>query len=371
MKNRVAIVGAGMTLFRRRMLESPKELSFEATRMALDSAGLELKDIQSVVSGSAPDAFDGMHMKGEYLLDGTGGIGKPNQRVYVGGGTGVFTPIGGWWNVASGMYDTCLCVAEEKMSPLHPHPQYAFWSIFDQILERPLGTTLLWIFSLEMRRYMHKYGIKEEEIASVAVKNKGNAVDHPCAQLGAKITVEDVMNSEPICWPVKRLDVSPPSDGAAAVVLASEKVAKKLTDQPVWLDGVGWTLDSTHWTNRDLAYPEYVEKAAWMAYKMAGIKKPRKEIDIAEVYDPFDYKELHHMVDGVTQRDGDLPVCPSGGLLGVGNPIAAAGMMKICEVFWQLRGEAGKRQVKKDARTGLAQAWGDLMQVGTVAVMRS
>ena len=77
MKNRVAIVGAGMTLFRRRMLESPKELSFEATRMALDSAGLELKDIQSVVSGSAPDAFDGMHMKGEYLLDGMGGIGKP------------------------------------------------------------------------------------------------------------------------------------------------------------------------------------------------------------------------------------------------------------------------------------------------------
>src|SRR6266700_913072 len=310
MRRRVAIVGAGITLFRRRMLESPKELSFEASKMALDSAGLTLKDIQSVVSGSAPDAFDGVHMKGEYYLDGMGAIGKPHERVYVGGGTGVFTPIGGWWNVASGLYDTCLCVAEEKMSPLHPHPQYAFWSIFDQILERPLGTTLLWIFSLEMRRYMHKYGITEEEIASVAVKNKGNAIDHPCAQLGAEITVDDVMNSEPICWPVKRLDVSPPSDGAAAVVLASEKVAKKLTDQPVWLDGV-------------------------------------------------------------TQRDGDLPVCPSGGLLGVGNPIAAAGMMKICEVFWQLRGEAGKRQVKKDARTGLAQAWGDLMQVGTVAVMRS
>ena len=368
------------------MLEIPKELSFEASKMALDSAGLTLKDIQSVVSGSAPDAFDGVHMKGEHYLDGMGAIGKPHERVYVGGGTGVFTPIGGWWNVASGMYDTCLCVAEEKMSPLHPHPQYAFWSIFNQILERPLGTTLLWIFSLEMRRYMHKYGITEEEIAEVAVKNKGNAVDHPCAQLGAKITVDDVMRSEPICEPVKRLDVSPPSDGAAAVILASEKVAKKLTDQPVWLDGVGWTLDSTHWTNRDLAYPEYVEKAAKMAYKMAGIKNPRKEIDVAEPYDPFDYKELHHLeglqlagkgeapkmtVDGVTQRDGDLPVCPSGGLLGVGNPIAAAGMMKICEIFWQLRGEAGKRQVKKDARTGLAQAWGDLMQVGTVTVMRS
>src|SRR5256712_5620998 len=109
------------------------------------------------------------------------------------------------------------------MSPLHPHPQYAFWSIFVQILERSFGTTLLWIFSLEMRRYMHKYGIKEEEIACADVNNKGNAVDHPCAQLGAKITVEDVMHSEPICWPVKRLDVSPPSDGAAAGAPASEK----------------------------------------------------------------------------------------------------------------------------------------------------
>ncbi len=375
-----------MTLFRRRMLETGKELSFEASKMALDSAGLTLKDVDAVVEGSAPDAFDGVHMKGEYLIDGSGGVGKPYQRVYVGGGTGVFTPIAGWWNVASGFSDICLCVAEEKMSSLHPHPQYAFWSIFDQILERPLGVTLLWIFALEMRRYMHKYGITEEDIAHVAVKNKGNAVDHPCAQLAAKISVEDVMKSEPICWPVKRLDVSPPSDGAAAVVLASERVAKKLTDEPVWLDGVGWTLDTTHWTNRDLAYPDYVEKAAKMAYRMAGIKNPRKEIDIAEAYDPFDYKELHHMeglqlagkgeaakmaVEGVTQRDGDLPVCPSGGLLGVGNPIAAAGMMKICEVFWQLRGEAGKRQVKKDARVGLAQAWGDLMQVGTVAVMRS
>ncbi len=337
MRRRVAIVGAGITLFRRRLLETGKELSFEATKMALDSAGLTLKDIDAVVEGSAPDAFDGVHMKGEYLLDGSGGVGKPYERVYVGGGTGVFTPIAGWWNVASGFYDTCICVAEEKMSPLHPHPQYAFWSIFDQILERPLGTTLLWIFSLEMRRYMHKYGIKEEEIAEVAVKNKRNALDHPCAQLGAKITVEDVMKSEPICSPVKRLDVSPPSDGAATIILASEKVAKKLTDQPVWLDGVGWSLDSTHWTNRDLAYPEYVEKAAKMAYKMAGIKNPRKEIDIAEPYDPFDYKELHHLeglqlagkgeapklaIEGVSQRDGDMPVCPSGGLLGVGNPIA-------------------------------------------------
>jgi acetyl-CoA C-acetyltransferase len=123
-----------------------------------------------------------------------------------------------------------------------------------------------------------------------------------------------------------------------------------------------------------------------MAYKMAGITNPTREIDVAEVYDPFDYKELHHMEglmlarkgeapiltrEGVTERDGDLPINPSGGLLGVGNPIAAAGMMKVTEIYWQLRGEAGKRQVKKPVYTGLAQAWGDLMQVGTVIVLRA
>jgi len=385
-KRRVAVIGAGMTLFRRNLKETGKELCWEASKMALEQAGLELRDIDGVVLGTAPDAFDGVHMKGEYLADGAGARKKPYMRVYVGGGTGVFTANAGWWHVASGLFDTCLVVAEEKMSSCFPHPAYAFHTIFDPIVARPLGVTLIWIFALEMHRYMHVHGIKKEEIAQVAVKNKRNALDHPCAQLPAKITVEDVLNSEVLCWPVQRLDISPTSDGAAAIVLASEHVARQLTDNPVWIDGVGWAIDSTYWTNRDLYYPKYVECAAKMAYKMAGIKNPPKEIDVAEVYDPFDYKELHHMeglrlckkgeapkltVEGVTERDGDLPINPSGGLLGVGNPIAAAGMMKVCEIFWQLRGEAGKRQVPGDPRTGLAQAWGDLMQYGSVIIMRS
>ena len=171
---------------------------------------------------------------------------------------------------------------------------------------------------------------------------------------------------------------------AAAAILVSEDVARKFTNEPVWIDGVGWNVDSQYWTDRDLRYPEYLERAARMAYRMAKIDDPRRQLDFAEVYDPFDYKELHHMEglmlcgkgeaakltkSGVTQRGGDFPVNPSGGLLGVGNPIAAAGMMKVCEVFWQLRGEAGRRQVQ-GAERGLAQAWGDLMQVGTVLTMR-
>jgi len=382
---RVAVIGAGMTKFVRRAKETGKELSFEAARMALDSAGMEIKDIQCVAEGTAPDAFDGMHMKAEYLSDGSGAYGKPYTRSFVGGGTGVFTGVHGWWHVASGMFDTCLVVGEEKMSSCQPHPQGAFLTIFDNLTERQLGPNLVWIFALEMNRYMTRHRIKKEDVALVSVKNHGNAMDHPAAQLGMRITVEDVLNSEVLAYPVQRLDISPTSDGAAALVFCTEEVARKYTDNPVFVDGVGWHLDTAYWTDRDLYYPLYVEKAARMAYKMARIDNPRRQISFAEPYDPFDYKELHHMEglqlckkgeapvltrEGVTQRDGDLPTCPSGGALGVGNPIAATGVMKLCEMFWQLRGEAGKRQVKNDPHTAVAQAWGDLMQVGTVVVMR-
>ncbi len=385
MPRRVAVVGAGMTKFVRRALETGKELSWEASRAALDSCELSLADVDAVCLTSAPDAFDGVHMKGEYLSDGAGAFGKPFIRTYVGGGSGVFTAIQAWYTVASGMADVVLAVAEEKMSSTQPHPQGAFLTIFDNVLERPLGPNLLWIFALEMNRYMSVYGLDKRDIAAVAVKNKRNAADHPAALLGqADITIEDVLASETLAWPVQRLDVSPISDGAVAIVVASEDAAKRITGAPVWIEGVGWNLDTAYWTNRDLVFPEYVANAARMAYDMAGVTEPRKQIHVAEPYDPFDYKELHHLEglllfdkgkapeaarDGVLNRDGDLPSCPSGGLLGVGNPIAAAGLMKVAELFWQLRGEAGARQVPGAPERGVAQAWGDLMQVGTVVVM--
>ncbi len=383
-QRRVAVIGGGLSLFMRRALETGKELSYYAAAQALESAGVRLRDIQAVVMASAPDAFDGVHMKGEWLLDGAGGVRKPYLRAYVGGGSGVFSIISGWTLVASGLFDLVLVVAEEKMSSCQPHPQGAFLTIFDHIIERPLGPNLLWIFALEQNRYMHTYGIRNEDIARVSVKNKGNALHHPAAQLGAKLTVADVLASEVVAWPVHRLMVSPVSDGAAAIVLAAESVAQRLCDKPVWVQGVGWALDTSYWGNRDLAYPRYVERAARMAYDMAGVTEPRKQIHLAEPYDPFAYKELHHLegllladrgkapedlVHGRFERTGELPTCVSGGLMGVGNPIAAAGLMKICELFWQLRGEAGARQVPGTPERGLAQAWGDLMQIGTVAVL--
>jgi acetyl-CoA C-acetyltransferase len=383
---KVAVIGAGITKFVRFAQETPGELCYEASRMALDSCGMDISQIDCVSIGTAPDAFDGLHMNGEALSEGSGGWCKPVMRNYVGGGTGVFNPIHGWQHIASGMFDTCLVVAEEKMSSAFPHPAGAFLTIFDHTTEQPLNPTLLWIFAIEMHRFMHKHGYTSEEIAHVAVKNKLNAMDHPSAQLGAQITVKDVVNSEIMAYPVHRYDVSPTSDGAVALILAAEHVARRMTEKPVWIDGVGWALDTAYWCTRDLYYPDYVEVAARKAYEMAGIKEPDKEIHIAEPYDPFTYKELHHiegmglaprggsvkrLLNGDFNRDGNLPTCPSGGLLGVGNPIAAAGLMKVAEIFWQLRGEAGKRQVPGNPTCGLAQAWGDLMQVGTVIVMRT
>ncbi len=383
-QRKVAVIGAGLSLFMRRALETGKELSYYAATQALDSAGVRLKDIQGVVMATAPDAFDGVHMKGEWLLDGAGGVRKPYLRAYVGGGSGVFSIISGWTLVASGLFDLVLVVAEEKMSSCQPHPQGAFITIFDHIIERPLGPNLLWIFALEQHRYMHSYGIRNEDIARVSVKNKRNALRHPAAQVAGNLSVADVLASEVVAWPVHRLMVSPVSDGAAAIVLASEAVARKLSDKPVWVQGVGWALDTSYWGNRDLAYPRYVERAARMAYEMAEVTEPRKQIHLAEPYDPFAYKELHHLeglqladrgkapedlAQGRFEPTGELPTCVSGGLMGVGNPIAAAGLMKICELFWQLRGEAGARQVPGTPERGLAQAWGDLMQIGTVAIL--
>src|SRR5205809_382903 len=366
---KVGVIGAGMTLFRRRLQETGKEMCFEATKMALDSAGLTRADVDMVVNGTAPDAFDGVHMKGEYLADGCGGYRKPYTRVFTGGGTGVFSTIAGWWHVASGLADVAVVGNEEKMSSCQPHPQSVFANIWDPILDRPLKPNLVWIFAMEMNRYMSVYGVKKEDIARVAVKNKRNAVAHPCAQLAdPNITVDDVLNSEVMAWPVQRLDISPPSDGASAVVLASEDfIRKRRIKDRAWVSGVGWCIDSTMWTDRDLVFPEYVARAAKHAYKMAKIDDPRRQIDFAEPYDPFDYKELHHLEgllladkgeapvltrEGVTERDGKLPVCPSGGLLGVGNPIAATMGMKIGELFWQLTGQAGKRQIPHEVHTG-------------------
>ena len=387
MSNRVAVIGVGMTKFMRRAQEAPGELAAQAVRMALEDAGLDIDDIDAVTLGTAPDAFDGVHMKGEHLIAGAGGANKPYMRHFIGGATGVMSPIHGWMHVASGKYNTCMVVAEEKMSPCVPHPAGAFITIFDRVTEQPLELTLIHIFALEMARFMHVYGYSERDLAEVSAMIKKNALHHPAAQVAVDISADDVLNSPLLSWPVKRFDISPTSDAAVAIILANERVARALTKAPVFIEGVGFRLETAYWCARDLCYPDYVAMAAKDAYKMAGVVDPARDIDFFEPYDPFDYKALHHLnallldktgrmvrelfESGNLHRDGTHPMCPSGGALGVGNPIAATGLMKIAELYFQLSGQAGKRQLQRTLRRGVAQAWGDLMQAGTVVVMGS
>ena len=198
MARRVAVVGAGMTKFVRRAQETGKELAWEASREALASCELPLDRIDAVCLTSAPDAFDGVHMKGSTC---------PTAPARSGGRTCAPTSAAAaacsprsrrTTRSRAGWPTSCSRVAEEKMSSTQPHPQGAFLTIFDNILERPLGPNLLWIFALEMNRYMTVHGIDKRDIAAVAVKNKRNAADHPAALLGqADITIEDVLASRP------------------------------------------------------------------------------------------------------------------------------------------------------------------------------
>jgi acetyl-CoA C-acetyltransferase len=214
---------------------------------------------------------------------------------------------------------------------------------------------------------MDRYGITEEQCALVSVKNHGNAFRNPDAQLPLKLTVADVMKSRMLAEPIKLLDASPISDGACAVILARESVAKKITDRPVWIRGVGYCADAYHLGDRDLAECDALVKACQKAYQMAGIRNPQKELDVVELYDAFSYQELlwteglglcspgeggKLAESGATRMEGRIPVNPSGGLLSA-HTVIAAGLVRMAEAVLQLRGEAGERQIP-GARKALA-----------------
>jgi acetyl-CoA C-acetyltransferase len=230
-----------------------------------------------------------------------------------------------------------------------------------------LGLDSISSSALQARAYMDRYGITEEQCAKVSVKNHKNAKNNPNAQLAMDITVKDVMKSRMLASPIKLFDCSPISDGACAIILANEKRAKKITNKPVWVKGVGHCAEAYHLGDRDLADPIALKAAAKKAYSMAGIKNPFKEIDVAEIYDAFSYMELLWMegmgfcepgkagqlIDkGATEMNGQLPVNPSGGVLSA-HPVMVAGLVRIAEAALQIRGDAGKMQVDS-AKTALA-----------------
>jgi acetyl-CoA C-acetyltransferase len=220
----------------------------------------------------------------------------------------------------------------------------------------------------QMRAYMDKYNLQAEDIAKVAVKNRKNAVKNPLALEEAQnpeISIEKVLESEIYSDPVTEMMVGQPCDGVAALLLAPERQALKITDKPVWITGVGYNQETYYIGERELFKSNSMEKAGKMAYDMAGIKKPNEEINVAEIHETCAHEELilaealglaenGKAAELNSNIDGDLPINPSGGALG-GNPPCAAGLIRVIEAVKQLRGEAGEYQVngvKKAVATG-------------------
>ncbi len=385
MPKRVAIVGVGMQKFEFRKERTVEEMVFDVTRNALENSHLSKDDIDAVVFGSAVDAFCGINNSDKVAIDASGGLLKPTMRNSTSGSTAISTPILGYTHVASGMNDLVMVICYEKMSE-NDSAQAVFNTVYDEAYVRPIGLNVPIQCGLEARAYLHKYGITERQMAKVSVKNRGNALSNPYAQLPMKLTVEDVLASPYLSWPVKLLDTSPVTDGARALILASEDVARELTDDRVWIKGVGRGADSVWFMgreNRDLGRLDYAYLAAKQAYDMAGMQNPMTEIDYAEVYDPFTYKEMQHceamglcpeggagrMIDeGISLKEGALPVNSSGGLQGEGNPIGA-GMSRLCWCYLQIKGQAGTCQVPKDVNNAVANGWGGMYQYNAVMVI--
>lgn len=380
---RVAIVGGGTTQFKPRWIDKTHfELAYDAAKEAFEHAHITREDVQSVVYGVYLDLFERQIMP-DVLLHEYLGLGtKAGTRVTTGGATGGAALRVGFMEIASGLRDLVLVLGAEKCADLYyykegksaPEVIKAISYSADMTYENPTGRSSAASFALPLVAHIAKYGgPTEEQMAKVSVKNHGNAKLNPKAQSPLDLTVEDVLRSPMISYPFKLLDNCLYSEGAAAVVLASEDVARTLTDKPIWITGVGASMDWIHpGSRRDIAEFASTRLAQQEAYKMAGIKDPLREIDVAELHDAFTGTEIMSyedcafclpgeggrlIEDGVVGPGGDLPVNMSGGLLGCGHAVGATGIMQTVEILLQLRGEAGRRQVK-NARRGLVQSIG-------------
>lgn len=349
-----AIVGVSQTGYERRKADMIyADLVFDVVKGALDDAGLSIDDIDSVVTISN-DFNDGRTISGMAVGDASGGQDKNISTVE---GDGTFGAYYGLMRVLSG-YGATIVVAHSKGS--EGDIRYITNGMFDPVYQRLLGLESISSSALQARCYLDRYGLSEEQFAAVSVKNHGNARNNPLAHLPMDITVKDVMQSKKLADPLKLLDCSPVSDGAAAIIIAGEEIMKKSRTRPVRIRGVAHCCEDYMLGDRDLSTPSALMQAAGRAYEMAGIRDPRKEIDLVELYDAFSYMEplwlegLGFADPGkgpsllereISTMGGSMPVNPSGGVIS-SHALLVAGLARIVESVLQLRGEAGARQVE-------------------------
>ena len=381
---RVAIVGIGHGKFGVRSDASLRELTFEAVKACLEDAGIPLKEVDSMVTGIAGDEFSIALQPSAQVHDYIGFHPKPNFRVEGACATGSVALRTGWMNVASGLADLVLVVGAEKMTEV---PTSVATDIMgrggDAIWEYPFGTTFPGYYAMIANAHMAEFGTTEEQLAMVAVKNHYYGNLNPFAHMQKEITLEKALTSFTVAHPLKLYDCSLITDGAAAILLASEKRAKSISSKPVWMVGLGLATDTMRITERNsLTSIMAVREATKAAYKMAGVGP--SDIDVATVHDCFTIAEIVAYEDlGFCERgeggklieaketyiSGKIPVNVDGGLKSKGHPLGATGVSMAIEITKQLRGEAGERQVK-NAEIGLTHNVGGTGQVVAIHIFR-
>lgn len=378
----VAIVGVGMTQVRPSTPEvSYKELIFEAAVKAYTNAGVDpRRDVQSFVC-SSEDFLEGTSIFDEYVPDQLGAVLKPVCTISA---DGMYSLATAYMQILTGLFDVVAVEAHSKVSDI-VNVSSIYDLALDPIYTRPLGLNATFIAGLEMSKFLHLRGASPRHCRMVVAKNRGNALSNSLAMNGGTVNVDDVSSDRVISYPLTEADVAPTADGAAVVVLASEEFAKRLRDDPVWIRGVGWASDSPTLETRDWSEAVYAKLAAKKAYQEAKLRNPSREIQIAEVDDTYSYKELQHiealglagdgkahrlLEGGAFNRDGMLPVNPSGGSLGMGHTMEMSGLVRVIELVSQLRGEAGSNQIH-GAQVGIAQTWRGIPTASGAAVVLS
>lgn len=373
---RVAIVGVAQTRFEERIASlAINELVYMVVRELLHKTGVSMGEIKSIVTASQ-DAWDGRTISGMAINEVVGGYLNAEAKVAA---DGLQALLYGIARIMSGEYALTLVVAHCKESQGVPHAITNL--MFDPFIQRHLGLDDVMAAALQARRYMKLKGLTPEDVAAVAVKNHRNAKKNPFAQRVGDFTIADVLNSPLLADPIHELEAAPQSDGACALLLASESKARTLTDHPVFIIGMGNATDA-YWTDRELGESGALREAASRAYHMADIGDPARELDVVEISARYAYEELMAMealglseapekmlARGDCEIDGRLPINPSGGPL-CGNPVTVSGLVRVVEAYLQVSGRAGEHQVR-GAQTALAHGAGGICgQNQSVVILR-
>lgn len=364
--NKVYVAGVGMTPFGKHPQQSLRDLGRDACRKAIKDAGITPQEIEAGYCGNAlGPVLQGETGVGQNIFWEVGINKVPIVNVENACASGSTALREGWMAVAGGFYDLVIVAGAEKAVM----PKGTMLNVGAGEFETKLGDVFPGYFALVAQKHMELYGTTPEQLARVSVKNHFNGTLNPLAQFNKAVSVADVLNSPMIADPLTLYSCCPNSDGAAAVILCSGERRSKLNVYPIRI-GAAVLTSGVYNSRQDITAWEVEKSAANRAYQDASVQP--EDLDVVEVHDAFTICEIIHYEDlglcrpgeggrlieeGMTALGGKIPVNPSGGLLAKGHPVGASGVAQVVEIVWQLRGEAGKRQVQ-NARVGLAQIMG-------------